>query len=262
MRSSVSLTFLAECHNFADLTQDSVLQSGVQRIDDALYELESPMNAGNQNATADYLLSQIEKAAFSATEFATAFNNFIADGPSSHQSLIIKTVTTFSSAISDVLFNSKGVTRFISDERKAESVISAARQSAETAIKFFQNIQSFRLDSLSSDQKADVVIANNMDVQANLQKLSKLAEQYVGKGTKLMDIKKDLGEHVDNELNKAAAAIQAATARLAQLQQKSREPGYSTYELKIHEYVLTRFSESRKFIFDRLLDLFWVRRLL
>ncbi|KAA8914810.1 ANTH domain-containing protein [Sphaerosporella brunnea] len=217
---------------------DSVLQSGVQRIDDALYELESPMNAGNQNATADYLLSQIEKAAFSATEFATAFNNFIADGPSSHQSLIIKTVTTFSSAVSDVLFNSKGVTRFISDERKAESVISAARQSAESTIKFFQNIQSFRLDSLSSDQKADVVIANNMDVQANLQKLSKLAEQYIGKGTKLTDIKNDLGEHVDNELNKAAAAIEAATARLAQLQQKSREPGYSTYELKIHESIL------------------------
>jgi hypothetical protein len=214
---------------------DSVLQSGVQRIDDALYELESPMNAGNQNATAGYLLSQIEKAAFSATEFATSFNNFIADGPSSHQNLIIKTVTTFSSAISDVLINSKGVTRFIPDERKVESVISAARQSADSAIKFFQNLQSFRLDSLSSDQKADVVITNNLEVQANLQKLTKLVEQYIGKGTKLTDVKKDLGEHVDNELSKAAAAIEAATARLAQLQQKSKDPGYSTYELKIHE---------------------------
>ena len=192
------------------------------------------MNAGNQNATADYLLSQIEKAAFSATEFATSFNNFIADGPSSHQSLIIKTVNTFSSAISDVLLNSKGVTRFISDEKKADSIINAARLSADSGIKFFQNLQSFRLDSLSSDQKADVVISNNLEVQANLQKLSKLAEQYVGKGTKLTDVKKDLGEHVDTELGKAAAMIDAAAARLAQLQQKSKDPGFSTYELQIH----------------------------
>lgn len=192
------------------------------------------MNAGNQNATADYLLSQIEKAAFSATEFATSFNNFIADGPSSHQNLIIKTVTTFSSAISDVLFNSKGVTRYIADEKKTEAVISASRQSAESAIKFFQNLQSFRLDSLTADQKTDVVITNNLEVQATLQKLTKLVEQYVGKGSKLADVKKDLGEHVDSELGKAAAAIEAAISRLAQLQQKPKD-GYSTYELKIHE---------------------------
>ncbi|KAK3062717.1 sla2 Src-like adaptor 2, partial [Teratosphaeriaceae sp. CCFEE 6253] len=30
---------------------DSVLQSGVQRVDDALYELDSSMQAGNQNAS-------------------------------------------------------------------------------------------------------------------------------------------------------------------------------------------------------------------
>jgi len=192
------------------------------------------MNAGNQNATAGYLLSQIEKAAFSATEFATTFNNFIADGPSSHQSLIIKNVTTFSSAIADVLFNSKGITRFISDERKGETLISATRQSADHAIKFFQNLQSFRLDDLSADQKADIVITSNLEVQASLQKLTKLTEQYVGTGSKITDVKRDIGEHVDSELGKAAAAIEAAAARLAQLQNKSKD-GYSTYELKIHE---------------------------
>lgn len=217
---------------------DSVLQSGVQRIDDALYELESPMNAGNQNATAGYLLSQVEKAAFSATEFATSFNNFIVDGPSSHQAQIIKSVTTFSSAVSDVLFNTKGITRYIPDERKSDQLVNIARSCADTAIKFFQNVQSFRLDGMDPSQKADVVITNNLEVQANLQKLSKTVEQYVGKSTKLSDVTKDLGEHVDSELNKAAEAIEAATARLAQLQNKSRGPGYSTYEIKIHESIL------------------------
>lgn len=193
------------------------------------------MNAGNQNATAGYLLSQTEKAMLSAMEFATSFNNFIADGPSSHQSEIIKTVNTFSGAIADVLANAKGITRFAPDDKKADAITSAARNSANSTVKFFQNLQSFRLESLSVDAKTDTVVSSNMDVQANLQKLTKLAEQYVGKGTDLSKATGDLGEHVDNELSKAAEAIDAAAARLAQLQQKSRDPGYSTYELKIHQ---------------------------
>ena len=36
---------------------DSVLQSGVSRVDDALYELDSSMQAGNQNASGAYTLS-------------------------------------------------------------------------------------------------------------------------------------------------------------------------------------------------------------
>ncbi|KAK5087671.1 sla2 Src-like adaptor 2, partial [Cryomyces antarcticus] len=58
---------------------DSVLQSGIQRVDDALYELDSSMQAGNQNASGAYVLSQIEKASSTAMEFSTAFNNYIAD---------------------------------------------------------------------------------------------------------------------------------------------------------------------------------------
>lgn len=223
----------------------------MQRVDDALYELESTMNAGNQNATAGYLLSQIEKAAFSATEFATSFNNFIADGPSSHQAQIIKTVATFAGSISDVLSNSKGITRFVPDDKNVEIIITTARHSAEATIKFFQNVQSFRIDSLDENQKSDVVIANNLEVQAILQKLTKLVEQYIGNKAKLSDLNKDLGEHVDNELGKAAAMIEAATARLAQLQQKSKEPGYSTYEIRIHEYANTHMFVSMLIDYDR-----------
>jgi len=223
-------------NSFMDEIIDSVLQSGVQRVDDALYELESPMNAGNQSATAGYLLSQIEKAAFSATEFATSFNNFIADGPSSHQSLIIKTVNTFSSAISDVLVNAKGVTRFAPDEKKADAIINAARQSASSTVKFFSSLMSFRLEDMEVDQKTDKVVSGNLNVQADLQKLTKLAEKYVGKGTDLSKATGDLGEHVDNELSKAAAMIDAAVDRLSKL--KGKDGGYSTYDLKIHNSIL------------------------
>lgn len=219
---------------------DSVLQSGVTRVDDALYELESSMQAGNQNASGAYVLSQIEKASSSAMDFSTAFNNFIADGPNSTHAEIIRTVATFSGSIADVLSNTKGLTRFASDDKKADQLINGARQSAQSTVNFFRSLQSFRIDSLDDTQKTDVVINNNSDVQVNLNKLSKLADAFAPK-TKLSNASGDIGDLVDRELTNAAAAIEAATERLTKLMNKKRD-SYSTYELKIHEYAYFYFT--------------------
>jgi len=215
---------------------DSVLQSGVQRVDDAIYELESPMQAGNQNATAPYVLSQIEKASSSATEFSTAFNNFIADGPNSNHAEIIKTVSVFAASIADVLTNAKGLLRFATDDKKGDELVNSARQSALSTINFFRGLQSFRLEGLEPMQKSDVVINNNHDVLMKLQKLSKLADAFAPKSSKL-STKGDLGDLVDNELEKAANAIEAAAARLAKLKNKPRD-GYTTYELRVNDSIL------------------------
>ncbi|GAB7353610.1 hypothetical protein MBLNU459_g4027t1 [Dothideomycetes sp. NU459] len=215
---------------------DSVLQSGVQRVDDALYELDSSMQAGNQNASGAYTLSTIEKAASSAMEFSTAFNNFIADGPNATHAEVIRTVNTFSGAIGDVLSNTKGLTRFASDDKKGDQLMNAARKSAESTVSFFRSIQSFRLDGMEDLQKTDVVINKNNEVQVNLNQLSKIADAFAPK-TKLTTTSGDLGELVDREMSNAAAAIDAATERLAKLMNKSRD-AYSTYELKIHDSIL------------------------
>lgn len=215
---------------------DSVLQSGVQRVDDAMYELDSPMQAGNQNATAPYVLSQVEKASASATEFSTAFNNFVADGPNSPHANIIRTVSVFAASIADVLSNAKGLTRFATEEKKGDQLIDSARQSALSTINFFRSLQSFRLEGLEPMQKSDVVINSNHDVLMKLQRLSKLADAFAPKGTKLSTTG-DLGDLVDSELTKAANAIEAAAQRLAKLKNKPRD-GYSTYELKIHDSIL------------------------
>ena len=216
---------------------DSVLQSGVQRVDDALYELDSTMQAGNQNASAPYVLSQVEKASASATEFSTAFNNFIADGPNSPHADIIRTVNTFSGSIADVLGNTKGLTRFATEEKKADQLINAARQSAQATVKFFRALQSFRLEELELTQRTDVVINNNHEVLMNLQKLSKLADAFAPNSGKLSNTKGDLGDLVDQEMTNAAKAIDAAADRLNKLMKKPRE-GYSTYELRIHDSIL------------------------
>lgn len=216
---------------------DSVLQSAVQRVDDALYELDSSMQAGNQNASPAYVLSQIEKASSSATEFSTAFNNFIADGPNSTHAEIIRTVNVFSGSIADVLSNTKGLTRFATDDRKADQLINAARQSAQSTVNFFRGLQSFRLEGLEATQKTDVVINNNHEVLMNLQKLSKLADAFAPKGGKITSASGDIGDLVDRELTNAANAIDAAVERLNKLKKKPRD-GYSTYELKIHDSIL------------------------
>jgi huntingtin-interacting protein 1-related protein len=215
---------------------DSVLQSGVQRVDDAMYELDSPMQAGNQNATAPYVLSQVEKASASATEFSTAFNNFIADGPNSPHAEIIRTVSVFAASIADVLSNTKGLTRFATEEKKGDQLIDAARQSALATINFFRGLQSFRLEGLEPMQKSDVVINSNHDVLMKLQKLSKLADAFAPKGTKLSTTG-DLGDLVDSELTKAANAIEAAAQRLAKMKSKPRD-GFSTFELRINDAIL------------------------
>ncbi|OAL06147.1 ANTH-domain-containing protein [Phaeosphaeriaceae sp. SRC1lsM3a] len=215
---------------------DSVLQAGVQRVDDALYELDSSMQAGNQNATGAFVLSQIEKASTCTMEFSTAFNNFIADGPNAKHAEVINAVNSFSGSIVDVLVNTKGLTRFASDENKADQLINGARASATSTIRFFRNVQSVRMYDLDAEQKINVVINNSTEVVRNLQSLSKLADAFAPK-SKITSTSGDLGDLVDNELTKAANAIEAATERLAKLKNKPRDQ-YSTYELKIHDSIL------------------------
>jgi hypothetical protein len=215
---------------------DSVLQAGVQRVDDAMYELDSTMQAGNQNASPSFVLSQIEKASASATEFATSFNNFIADGPNSTHADLIKGVNVFSGAIADVCGNAKGLTRLATDEKKSDSLINGARQSAHATVKFFRSLLSFRLEGMDPLQKTDVVINSNNDVQMNLQRLNKAVETFAPGFGKLAN-KGDLGDLVDQELSKAADAIQAAVERLNRLKNKPRD-GYSTYELRVHDSIL------------------------
>ncbi|KAI5292616.1 sla2 Src-like adaptor 2, partial [Ascosphaera acerosa] len=233
--SQIDNMLLSSVTKFNDII-DSVLQSGIQRVDDALYELDSTMQAGNQNATPEYVQSQIEKASASATEFSTAFNNFIADGPNSPHADIIKTVAIFSGAIADVLSNTKGITRLATDEQKADQIVGSARHAAQAAVQFFRALQSFRLVDLDAEQRTTVVINNNHNLQMSLQSLAKLVDTFVSKNAKI-SATGDLGDLVDREMLNAANAIDAAAQRLAKLKKKPRD-GYSTYELRIHDSIL------------------------
>ena len=49
------------------IATDSIFDACVAKVDEAIYELESPAQAGNLNSTPEYTLSMIEKATNNAT---------------------------------------------------------------------------------------------------------------------------------------------------------------------------------------------------
>lgn len=215
---------------------DSVLQAAIVRVDGAIYELDSTMQAGNQNATGVYVLSQLEKAGQNATDFSTSMNGFLADGPGADTGEVIRSVNAFAGSISDVLSNIKGLTRLSADEKKAESLINGARQSATATIKFFRNVTSYKLDEITNvEQRTEVVISHNLEVQRCLKDLTSKVEPYAQKSS--LSGRKDIEQVVEDEFGRAAAMVEQAEARLRKLQGKDRS-GYSTYELKIHDSIL------------------------
>ena len=67
----------------------------MQKVDDAIYELESPTQAGNTNATPEYTLSMIEKAVNNATDFATIYSLYLGGEPGGEHVEVIKAANEF-----------------------------------------------------------------------------------------------------------------------------------------------------------------------
>ena len=202
-----------------------------------MHELESPMQAGNQNSTAGYLLSVIEKASSTATEFAISFNHFILDGPNGDHADVIKTANIFAGAIADILINAKGITRLANTPEKADGLVAAARDSANQAKRFFSSLQSARLEKTPVEQQPDAVIQSNMEVQEALQRLTKLTDAFAPKN-KLDLANGDIGELVDREMRNAAQAIAQATAKLTELRSRPKDPNFSSIDLQVHDAIL------------------------
>ncbi|CDR41153.1 CYFA0S06e02740g1_1 [Cyberlindnera fabianii] len=194
---------------------DAILASGIKRIQDSLYELDSPMQAGNQNSSPEYLLSIIEKAQSSATDFANSFNDFIADGPNGDHSEIIRSINEFTSSIADVLLNAKGIVRLVKTDSESNQLIAASRSTAQESEDFLMSLLSDILEG-TEEEKTEVVISGNLNVQEKLQELIVIAENLAPRSV-LKNINGDLGDAVDNELNSAASAITSAAAHLKDL---------------------------------------------
>nr|CRX78959.1 hypothetical protein ls5930a1_00023 [Leucosporidium scottii] len=218
---------------------DSILAAGGQKVDDALYELESPMHDGNQNSTPEYTLSMIEKATTSATEFATVFNLFLSRDRGGEHVEVIKTANNFAQSIAEVLSNTKGLERIAPDDAAIDSLMKSGKMPGEAALKFFTALQSYRLSSSAPAARKEVVIRNNMETRGALQKLSSTVESLVPKHTSLAKTNGDIGDLVESEMQAAARAIEAATSRLQDIMSRPKDGRRSAIDLQVHDAILS-----------------------
>ncbi|PSS05460.1 hypothetical protein PHLCEN_2v3840 [Hermanssonia centrifuga] len=221
---------------------DSILQACVQKVDEAIYELESPAQAGNLNSTPEYTLSMIEKATNNATEFATIFNLYLGGEVGGDHVEVIKGANELAQSLADVLINSKGITRLLSDDA-SDKLIAVAKTAGDVGLRVFLNLQSYKLDLLpQSTQRKEVAMRNNGEVRGALTKLSETVDKLVPKGGNAGAITKtngDIEDLVEQEMLGAAQAIEQATQRLQQLISRPRDSSrFSAVDLQVHDSIL------------------------
>ncbi|GAA5854575.1 hypothetical protein JCM8547_004893 [Rhodosporidiobolus lusitaniae] len=218
---------------------DSILQACAHKIDDSIYELESPSHDGNSNSTPEYTLSMIEKATTSATEFAMVFNLFLSRDKGGEHVEVIKTANNLAQSISEVLVNTKGLSRLAPDDAAIDGLIQAGKGPGDAALKFFNAVQSYRLQGAQPEARKEVVIRHNMDVRNALQKLTSTVDGLKPKaGTNLAKANGDIGDLVESEMQAAARAIEAATERLQALMSRPKDGRQSATDLQVHDAIL------------------------
>ncbi|CAE6459394.1 unnamed protein product [Rhizoctonia solani] len=218
---------------------DSILQSCVQKMDDAIYELESPNQNGNQNATPEYTLSMIEKAMNNATEFAMTFNLYLGGEPGGDHVDVIKAANEYAHALSEVLLNCKGITRLANDDNASDKLIADAKHAGDVGLRFFLNLQSYKLDLIPQSQRTEIPLRNNVEARGALTKLTEAVDKLVPKGKAGTRTNGDLGDMVEQEMLGAARAIEAATQRLQQLIDRPRDASrFSAVDLQVHDSIL------------------------
>jgi hypothetical protein len=210
-------------------------------VDDSIYELESPTQAGNLNSTPEYTLSMVEKAVNNATEFVMIFNMYIGEVGGDHVE-VIKGANEFAQSLSDVLINTKGVTRLADNDDVSDKIIAVAKTAGDVGLRFFLNLQSYKLDLLkSSTQKKEVAMRNNAEIRGALTKLSDTVDGLIPKGAKagaLARANGDIGDIVEREMLSAAQAIEAATQRLQNLMERPRDSSrFSAVDLQVHDSI-------------------------
>jgi huntingtin-interacting protein 1-related protein len=218
---------------------DSILQACQTKIDEAIYELESPMQAGNQSSTPEYTLSMIEKSLSNATDFATVFNLYLEGQEGGDHVNVIKGANDFAQAIADTLRSVKGITRLVEDEEAADRLVGVAKSAGDVGYRFFLNLQSYKLELVDRKQRTSVVMRNNGEARNALTKLSESVEAIIPQGKSLTNGSGDIGDLVEQEMLGAAKAIEAATQRLQQLIARPHDSTRSSaVDLQVHDSIL------------------------
>lgn len=185
----------------------------------------------------------IEKAVNNATDFATVFNLHLGGDVGGDHVDVIKGANEFAQALSDVLINCKGITRLANDDDASDKIVGFAKTAGDAGLRFFLNLQSYKLDLLQPAQRKEVAMRNNSEARMALTRLSEIVDTLVPKGSKggaLAKANGDIGDIVEQEMLNAAQAIEAATRRLQELMSRPRDSSrFSAVDLQVHDSILS-----------------------
>lgn len=219
---------------------DCILSTCIQKINDSIYELDAPANHGNENATPELTLSMIERASITSVEFMSSFSKFLDGSQSGDHTSTITRALEFSDTIIDVLEHSKGITQFVMRDEDGEELVKLGKGCAESCIQYFSSVMSTYLKMLPHAQRPEVVIQGDMRVQEALTKLSQKTEDLILTGA--TDINKlaegEVGDLVEQEMTKAARAIEEASAKIQDLMRRPANPSFSATDIQVHQLIL------------------------
>jgi hypothetical protein len=216
------------------------LETCISKVEESIYDLESPTQLGNQTATPEFTLSMIEKAQTASTEFELSLMQYLRSSASSdvNQVEAIRSALNLSQTLSDVMINAKGITRLAKQDADAEHIINQAKLSATAIQEFFTNVMSSHLGGLSPEGSIRTITRSNEAVQSALEHLANGAENLIPKNNQLDPTRLDLGDMVELEMGNAARKIEEATARLQALMSKPKNDGLSAIELQVNASIL------------------------
>lgn len=219
---------------------DVFLENNIKRIQDTKLELSSPIQAGNLNASPEYLLSIVELCSDTASDFASTFNNFIVDGKSTYTddnssySEIIITSSELTTTINDIMLNAKGVTSRIPKEQEDQllALVSTVLISTE---EFFQDLKSQNLDQIEEiEDKTEKVIDCNIQVQNSLQKLGKFVDGLRSTSSLNLNLS-NLEDLVNKEMENTATTVEKASKYLDDL---LKNPNIYGGNIEVHEALI------------------------
>lgn len=182
----------------------------------------------------------IEKGVSSSNEFATVFSLYLSQEVGGEHVEVIKKANQLAQTLSDVLISSKGITRLAQNDDAADKIVSTGRSTGDVLLRFFSNLQSYRLAGVAPAQRRDVVARQNMEARGALGNLSSVVEGMVKAGDSMLATANgDIGDIVEREMMNAASAIEAATQRLQALLSRPRDSGrFSATDLQVHDAIL------------------------
>ncbi|GEQ66898.1 hypothetical protein JCM33374_g561 [Metschnikowia sp. JCM 33374] len=217
---------------------DVILANSVKRVQDSKYEFLSPMQAGNSNATPEYLLSFLELCSDTATNFAQALNELVVEGnenldQSPYPSIILAS-SELTSALHDLMLNSKGLSKNITADEgdRLTSEITNALSGAES---FFSNLTSDSINDLESEEdKIDFVIDCNLSFQRLIQTASSFVDTLRSSHKSGLSNKDNIEDVVEDKFVQTADAVEKATLFLRNLMS---EIGQGR-DMEVHESIL------------------------